>query len=74
MSNGTTEKALRNRIGERLKLVRGSASQTDYANLFGVTTNTIGRYERGERTPDAEFIFALCKETGVNPQIGRAHV
>jgi len=68
MDNDATEKAVRNRIGERLKLVRGNTSQTEYANLFGVTTNTIGRYERGERTPDAEFIFALCKETGVNPR------
>lgn len=70
MKKKATENVERNRIGERLRVIReqGNAKQTEYATLFGVTVNTIGRYERGERTPDAEFIVALCRETGVNPR------
>jgi transcriptional regulator with XRE-family HTH domain len=68
MNSDATEKTERNRIGERLKLARGTTSQGEYSKLLGVTTNTIGRYERGERTPDVDFISAICKETGVNPR------
>lgn len=71
MTNHTdraTDSPERNRIGERLKRARGSVSQGDYAKRFGVTTTTLGRYERGERTPDVDFISTICKETGVNPR------
>lgn len=57
-----------NGIGERLKALRGNTSQGEYAKLLGVTTNTIGRYERGERTPDVDFLSAACRATGANPR------
>ena len=49
-----------------MKFLRGETSQAEFAKFFGINQNTIGRYERGERTPDAEFIFELCRRTGVN--------
>ena len=57
-----------NTIGGRLRLARGSLSQKEFAKLFGVVTNTISRYERGERTPDADFIAQLSELMGVNPR------
>lgn len=53
-------------IGDRIALVRGSMSQSAFAKKLGVVhKNTIGNYERGDRTPDAQFLAALVK-MGIN--------
>lgn len=54
-------------LGERLKKLRGDENQTTFGSRFGASRNTVMRYESGERTPDAEFIAALCKHYSVNP-------
>lgn len=54
-------------LGERIKKLRGDENQTGFGSRFGASRNTIMRYESGERTPDAEFIAAVCKHYGVNP-------
>ena len=41
-------------------MVRGDERQPEFAVRLGVDKNTIGRYERGERQPDAEFLARLC--------------
>ncbi|WP_295936942.1 hypothetical protein [uncultured Xanthomonas sp.] len=41
------------KIGERLTLIRGRASQATFAPLVGIHKNTLGTYERGEREPGA---------------------
>lgn len=43
---------------ERLRL---AYSQEDFGELGGVRRNTQGNYERGERTPDLEYIAAVAK-------------
>lgn len=43
-------------IGERLKEIRSGVPQADFAKKVGVTTNTVGRLERGENTPDAGYL------------------
>ncbi|GFO67920.1 transcriptional regulator [Geomonas limicola] len=48
-------------IGERLKSVRGETSQDEAAKLLGVHKNTLGKYERGERVPDAEFLVVMLE-------------
>lgn len=35
---------------------------------MGVAQNTLGRYERGERTPDAEFLLVLRTKLGVSAE------
>lgn len=45
--------------GRRLREVRGELSQAAFADKAGVHKNTLGGYERGERSPDAEFLRAL---------------
>lgn len=53
-------------IGERIALIRGDMSQSAFAKKIGVVhKNTIGNYERGDRTPDAQFLSALVK-TGID--------
>lgn len=47
-------------IGGRIRMVRGGVRQPEFATRLGVDKNTIGRYERDERQPDAEFLARLC--------------
>lgn len=37
---------------DRVKEVRGVLTQKKFAEILGVHTNTVSRWERGEQTPD----------------------
>jgi transcriptional regulator with XRE-family HTH domain len=54
-------------IASRIKSVRGKLSQEEFALRLGVHKNSLGRYERGDSTPDMAFAEALCSEFCVNP-------
>ena len=54
-------------IGERLRSLRGEASQSDFADRIGVSLSSWRRYESGERDPDAETLIALHAKVGANP-------
>ena len=56
-------------IGDRIRLVRESAglNQEGFARATSVTNVTISRYEKGHRTPDAEFLNLLVKLYGCDP-------
>lgn len=51
-----------NTIGERLRAERErlKLSQDDFAELAGLTRNTQIKYEKGERSPDADYLAALA--------------
>jgi len=53
-------------IGERIKELRGGESQGKFADRFGVSRNTVMRYENGDRHPDDIFISDLCKAYNVS--------
>jgi len=53
-------------VGRRIVQLRGKLRQEEFAAELGVHTNTLGRYERGERLPDAELLIALSKARGVS--------
>lgn len=53
-------------IGERLKLVRGKRSGEEFATSLGVHLQTLYRYERGERTPDIDFIQLVSKKESIS--------
>ena len=48
---------------KRLKEIRKDKglSMSELANKIGVSTNTISRWERGERIPNLEALVALAK-------------
>jgi len=50
-------------VGTRLVEFRGELgqNQTQLATSLGVHTNTLGRYERGERLPDGDLLLGLVK-------------
>jgi len=55
-------------IGKRLKVVRGNMTQADFAELLSVHPNTVARYERDERTPDAEYVERIYKRFNISPR------
>jgi phage repressor protein C with HTH and peptisase S24 domain len=52
--------------GRRIAELRGRETQEAFAAQLGVHVNTLGRYERGERLPDGELLFALSRVKGVS--------
>lgn len=45
----------------RLKELRGAKSQVETAHEIGITAQTLGRYEKGERKPDIEVLKMLAE-------------
>jgi len=55
-------------IGERIKEIRGSELQGDFASKLGLSKNTISRWERGVRIPDANNLAKILNTyPWVNP-------
>lgn len=54
-------------IGERLIEIRGHATQGAFAKELDISVQTLGRYEREERPPDADFLLKLRQKMGINP-------
>lgn len=57
-----------NTPAERLRSIRGSIPQAEFAKQLGVHKNTLGRYERGESEPDVSTVRAICTNFGVRPE------
>ncbi|WP_081701833.1 helix-turn-helix domain-containing protein [Oleidesulfovibrio alaskensis] len=48
-------------VGNRIKQIRGRMPQKEFAATLGIAQNTLGGYERDERTPNAEVIVSIAK-------------
>jgi transcriptional regulator with XRE-family HTH domain len=55
-------------LGARLRTVRGNLSQQEFGERLATSAQTIGRYEREERSPDAAFLRALMDRFGIDPR------
>ena len=55
-------------LQERLRTVRGSMTQSEFASRLRTPLTTLGRYERGTNLPDLEFVINLCTIFGVSPE------
>lgn len=55
-------------IGDRIREVRTGMGliRDDFAELMGISRNTLARYETDERKPDADFIIKFCEEYDVS--------
>jgi len=49
-------------LGHRIRQIRGDESQDAFANRLNINKNTLGFYERDERTPNATFVADICKQ------------
>lgn len=46
-------------LARRLRIARGTLSQDEFASRMAVHKETLGKYERGARQPDSEFLVRL---------------
>ena len=53
-------------IGDRIKLIRGKIPQKVFAATIGIAQNTLGNYERNERTPNADVIVAIARKCNIS--------
>jgi len=47
-------------LGSKVKHVRGTATQADFARQFGITRAEVSKIERGEGRPTAELLYNIC--------------
>ena len=68
----TTAKDIGSRIQElrkdMAKTEGHTITQSDFGEIVGLSRNSIGHYERGERTIDAIGVANVCINTDVNPE------
>lgn len=53
-------------ISERLKIIRGDISQTEFAQLFEFHRNTLVKYETGLQLPTTDFLLKLCNKFNIS--------
>ncbi len=54
-------------IGQRVRSVRGTTSQEDFAKATQAHVNTIGKIERGAAVPTLELLMSIAKVGQVSP-------
>ncbi|MCB1470843.1 MAG: helix-turn-helix domain-containing protein [Rhizobiaceae bacterium] len=64
--NEQTSNIRKSEIGERLKSLHPGVSRLQFAKELGVSDSTLGNYERGDRTPDVEFLVRLRERFGID--------
>lgn len=52
--------------GARIRALRGSATQSEFAERLGVNRKTVERWEAGERLPDGQSLLALMTVCGAD--------
>lgn len=53
-------------FGQRLQSLRGTKSREEFAEGLGIHPQTLRKYEKGERVPDAYFIRCLSEWLGIS--------
>ena len=54
-------------IGARIAQVRHHLTQIKFADSLGIHKNTLIRYEKEKRLPDAALLIRICEQYGVDP-------
>ena len=47
-------------LGSKIRHVRGTATQADFAKQFGIPRAEVSKIERGEGRPTAELLYNIC--------------
>ena len=53
-------------IGQRIRLVRASMRQPDFAKSVAISANTLSRNELGKTTPDSQVLAEICRRYNVD--------
>ena len=56
-----------NTLGKRIKEARGKITQQSLSSQIVIAQNSLSRYERDEKTPDANFLALFCKKLNISP-------
>ena len=55
-------------MGERIKLIRGTMSQAEFATITKLNKATLSRYERDANVPDANAIVRICSACNIRSE------
>lgn len=47
-------------MGRRFRFIRGTLSQSEFAEKLGITQADVSRFERGKRAPSLEILLAVA--------------
>lgn len=53
-------------IGKRIRLVRDNTSQVDFAKQHNIAQRTLSGYEKGNRSPSADFLRSLAYKCNID--------
>lgn len=56
------------RVGERLKILRGLRTQTEFAESLGLSQAQYNRYETGKRLAPDRVLELVARECGLQPE------
>ena len=57
---------MRKTLGEKLRMVRGSMTQTELAEVLDIPQGYISRYEKGVVKPSIYYVYGLAKHFNVS--------
>lgn len=63
-----SHKIIATRVGARLKRLRGSMTQAEFASLLGIRQSQYSRYETGERLAPDSLLEKAARYKGITPQ------
>ncbi len=63
-----SHKIIATRVGARLKRLRGSMTQAEFASLLGIRQSQYSRYETGERLAPDSLLERAARLEGITPQ------
>jgi transcriptional regulator with XRE-family HTH domain len=67
--SGNREPAARHReIGERMRAIRAGHTQKEFAELLGITQQSLSALERGETRPSPQVLQQLNERFGIRPE------
>lgn len=55
-----------NGFSDRLKELRGEKKQQEVSDEIGITNVSLLRYEKGERNPNIDILYKICKYYNVS--------
>ena len=61
-----TKMRTKNSVGERIRKLRGMNTQTEFANLLGITQRAVVNYETQGRIPRGSILKKICSCFGVS--------
>jgi transcriptional regulator with XRE-family HTH domain len=62
------DQAFKDRLSQKVRLLRGKLTQAKFANILKVSQSTIASWERGDNIPDLENIEKLAELAKQKPE------